>query len=708
MEIDNKNKRKKIILELIKNDLYVPMKEKELAIFLQVQPSDREAFSFLLREMISEKALVMTKRGKYVANQVVVLKKGEFTGNPKGFGFIIEENSGVEYFVAPDDINGALHRDIVEFDVVSSSGGKRQEAKVLKVVERGYHTIIGTYELGNGFGFVVPDDLKFSKDIFVSKERSKNAQTGDKVVVEITFFGSNKKNPEGIIKEVLGNENASGVDMLSIIKRFELPSQFETKVEEQGKRVAKPVEEIDCVDRRDFRKQLLITIDGDDSKDLDDAISLSVTPNGWKLGVHIADVANYVQENSALDREAKLRGTSIYLADRVIPMLPRILSNGICSLNEGEDRLALSCIMDIDKSGDVGDYEIVESVICVRNRMNYSNVCDLLHSNEELDDASELRQMLLEMNRLRLVLNKRREVRGALNFETSECKMKFDDNGIPTQVIPYQRNEATDMIEEFMLLANETVAKHFYWLEIPFVYRVHDEPDPDKMKELSMFLVKFGYSIKVAGGKIHPKELQKLLRRIEGTKEEAMISRVLLRSMKRAVYDIKNTSHFGLSSDCYCHFTSPIRRYPDLQIHRIIKLYLKGKFTPDKHTHFEEILPQVCQHASKTERIAQEAERETLKRKKALFMSDKVGEIYDGIISGVTSFGIYVELENTVEGLVSIHALPKDQYVYEDKKYEIVGKRTKKVFGLGDPIQVVVQGVNLSMNTIDFLVNEEV
>ncbi len=555
------------------------------------------------------------------------------------------------------------------------------------------------------YGFVVPDSRKSGADIFIPKENTGGANDGQKVVAEITKPGDSleHKSPEGKIVEILGNADAPGIDMLSVIKNYDLPAEFSERELHQAERVAKPVSEADRAGRMDLRDVLMVTIDGEDAKDLDDAVSLSIKDGYYELGVHIADVSNYVQEYSVLDREALKRGTSVYLPDRVIPMLPRALSNGICSLNEGEDRLALSCLMQIDRAGSVADYQIVESVIRVNKRMTYTIVERILEGDEETKRQYQgLIPMLEEMGELSEILRKNRQKRGSIDFDFPESKMVLDQEGHPLEIRPYERNAATKLIEEFMLLANETVAQHFYWLDIPFVYRTHESPDQEKMKKLAFLIRNMGFGIKTGREEIHPKEIQKLLWQAEGTGSEALVSRLALRSMKRANYTDVCTGHFGLACQYYCHFTSPIRRYPDLQIHRIIKQQIRGKLDEDKQAHYQTILAGVAKQCSELERRADEAERECEKIKKAEYMADHIGECYPGIISGVSSWGLYVELENTVEGMIAFSDLPKDFYRYDEEHYELVGEHTGRKYSLGQRLNICVKRADKILKFIDF------
>lgn len=699
--------RKNNIEQFVLSEFYVPMKEKELAIMLQVSSEDRPEFKRALEELLSENRLQITKRGRYIKPEQKVLT-GTFISNAKGFGFVEVEGSTEDYYIPENRVNGAFHQDTVSIRLLPGQRGKRQEAEVVSIVCRSIETVVGTYQKSKNFGFVIPDNTKMAQDIFIAKEHTNGAVDGHKVVVRLTSYGGPDKNPEGIITEILGHINDPGVDILSIVKGFDLPMEFTEKQLKQAERASRDVSEADREGRLDLRDVMMVTIDGEDAKDLDDAVSLTMDENGYHLGVHIADVSNYVQENSALDKEALKRGTSVYLVDRVIPMLPHTLSNGICSLNEKEDRLAQSCLMDINEKGEVVDYRIAETVINVNRRMSYSVVAKILETHDEACCAEykELVGMFEQMAELAGILRERRKKRGSIDFDFQESKIILDSNGKPTDIKPYERNVATRLIEDFMLIANETVAAHFYWLEAPFVYRTHEAPDPEKIKKLALFISNFGYRLKTSAEEVHPKELQKLLASIEGTDEEGLISRLTLRSMKQARYSPDCTGHFGLACQYYCHFTSPIRRYPDLQIHRIIKDYLRGRLTEDKMEHYRSILDNVCKKSSELERRADEAERETEKCKKAQYMADRIGEHFTGVISGVTAWGIYVELPNTVEGLIHISKIPGDYYIFDENQYEIYGEKTNRTFKLGQTVQVTVHDVDYVSNTIDFMLDE--
>jgi ribonuclease R len=628
---------------------------------------------------------------------------GKFTANAKGFGFVEVEDLETDIFIGDMDVKGAMHGDTVEVRIRTYRGGKRPEGVVVKIIERAVTEVVGTFQRRKNFGFVVCDNQRILQDIYIPLGEINGAKDGQKVVAELTSYAEKGKKPEGKIKEVLGFLDIPGTDILCIAKEYQLPLGFTEKQLNQAERIAKPVSEADMFGRMDLRDTVMVTIDGEDAKDLDDAVSLEKIGDIYRLGVHIADVANYVQESSALDKEALKRGTSVYLVDRVIPMLPKALSNGICSLNAGEDRLALSCIMDVDDKGNVVNHTIAETVIHVDKRMTYTSVQKILDGNEEERNAyEELVPMFEMMAYVAGILREKRSRRGSIDFDFPETKVKLNALGQAVDILPYDRNTATKLIEDFMLLANETVAEHFFWQELPFVYRTHEKPDPEKMAKLGIFIRNFGYYFKAGNGEVHPKELQKLLDKISGTKEEALLSRLTLRSMQRAAYTTECSGHFGLAAKYYCHFTSPIRRYPDLQIHRIIKDSLRGRLNERKLAHYTKILPEVALQSSKMERRADEAERETVKLKKAEYMKEHLGEIYEGVISGVTNYGIYVELDNTVEGMVHVNSMRNDYYYFDEIHYELVGQDSGVKYKLGERVLVQVKKVDMMSKTIDF------
>lgn len=694
------DKRKKVILDFISDDLYVPMKIKEIAIVLQIPREQRDELKEVLDALVEEGKISLSKRGKYSKGHAVHLK-GTFQANARGFGFVTPEDGSEDVFIPEDNISGAFQGDEVEYIITAAPSGRRKEGKIVRILSHSVVHVVGLYEKSKSFGFVRPDNQRYLKDIYIPSGKERGAMTGHKVVVELTSYGGEHMKPEGKVVEIIGHVNDPGTDILSVVMDSGIPTEFPEKVLNQAVRVGKPVSEADCAGRKDLRDWLMVTIDGEDAKDLDDAVSLKEEEGRYVLGVHIADVTNYVQENSALDREAFERGTSVYLADRVIPMLPHRLSNGICSLNAGEDRLALSCIMTFDSSGDMIDHEIAETVLNVNRRMSYNGVAAILAGDTQDLEDEKIISMIQSMKKLSDILRERRGRRGSIDFDFPETKVILDEEGRPVDIKPYERNDATKIIEDFMLMANETVAEEYYWRELPFLYRTHEVPDEEKIRQLSTFINNFGYHIHVRN-EVRPKEIQKLLERVDGTPEEALISRLALRSMKQARYTTENTGHFGLAAKYYTHFTSPIRRYPDLQIHRIIKENLRGRLNEDRIAHYEEILPKVAAQCSDRERRAEEAEREVVRMKKAEYMYSHIGEEYDGVISGVTKWGVYVELPNTVEGLVHVADMRDDHYEFSEQTYELTGQHTGKSYKLGQPVWVCVTDADKLQRTVNF------
>lgn len=722
------------MLEGVMNDKsYVPMKAKELAMLLGIPKSQRDELTQVLDYLVSEGRIGISKKGKYGKPEVFSVN-GIFCGHPKGFGFVTVEGMEQDVFIPEDRTGAALHGDRVQIVVESQDrgGGRRAEGSVLKVLEHANKEVVGYYQKSKGFGFVIPDNQKISKDIFIPQGCDMGAVTGHKVVARIKEFGDANHKPEGVVTEILGHVNDPGTDILSIVRAYGLPEEFPPEVMDEVEgcpdEVAVPGmtrdEETwdgpygigdltspadwtgDLAGRLDLRGLRTVTIDGEDAKDLDDAVTLCRNgQGGYILGVHIADVSHYVKEGRPLDKEALKRGTSVYLVDRVIPMLPHKLSNGICSLNAGTDRLALSCIMELDDQGNVLDHKIAETVIHVDRRMTYTAVNAIVTDGDEavMAEYEGFVPMFMLMKEVSDILREKRKKRGAIDFDFPESKIILDAQGKPLEIKPYERNAATKIIEDFMLAANETVAEDYFWQSLPFLYRTHDNPDPEKMKQLGTFIHNFGYFIRLQQGEIHPKELQKLLDKIEGTPEEVLLSRLTLRSMKQAKYTTLCSGHFGLAARYYTHFTSPIRRYPDLQIHRIIKESLKGGLGEKRAGHYEAILPGVAMQTSALERRAEEAERETDKLKKCEYMSRFIGQEFDGVISGVTNWGLYVELPNTVEGLVRISELRDDYYIFDEQHYELVGEMTRKTFKLGQPIRVQVASTDRLLRTVDFI-----
>ena len=640
-----------------------------------------------------------------------LLAEGVFIGNARGFGFVETGEDEEDIFIPADAVNTALHQDRVQVLMKKEQKpGKRREGTVIKILERGTTEVVGTFQREGDYGFVLCDNQKISRDVYISPKNSHGIRDGEKVVAQILDYGSEKRKPEGKITESLGNIHAPGADILAVVKSYGIPSEFPVRVMNQAMRVPDHVLEADWDGRDDLTGLMTVTIDGEDAKDLDDAVSLTKEGNLYHLGVHIADVSNYVQGGSAIDREALKRGTSVYLADRVIPMLPERLSNGICSLNQGVERLALSCLMDIDENGTVVSHKITESVIRVDRRMSYEQVRCILEDGET-ETSREYQEFVptfFLMKELSGILRGCRHNRGSIDFDFPESKIILNGAGRAIDVKPYETSVATEIIEDFMLLANETVAREYCKGEYPFVYRTHENPDPDKVEELLMLLHNQGIDVRKSGQEITPKEIQEILESIQDLPNETMISRLTLRTMKQAKHTTECSGHFGLAARYYCHFTSPIRRYPDLQIHRIIRDNLRGRLTREGKTeHYREILEEVARQSSVCERRAQEAERESDKMKKAEYMSYHLGEEFDGIISGVTGYGLYVELGNTVEGLVHITALKDDYYTFDQETHELRGELTKKVYHLGQKIRVRVADADAVKRSVDFTIAEE-
>lgn len=736
MEETLMEERKQMLLTLMKDPTYVPMKLKELAMLLGVPKEQRKDLEEVLNELVASGKVGISKKGKYARSEVFA-QTGIFSAHHRGFGFVTIEGRDGDLFVPPDDTGDAMDGDTVQVIIDENGRGGRAEARVLKVLKHANETLIGTFEKNKSFGFVIPDNPRITMDIFIPQGKENGAVSGHKVVVKLDTYATRNKNPEGHVQEILGHINDPGVDILSIVRAYGLPEEFPEDVMEEVSHAPEELstdyvaEEIGKNGRVDLRDVPMVTIDGEDAKDLDDAVSVSKeTINGetiYHLGVHIADVSHYVKEGTPLDAEAYKRGTSVYLVDRVIPMLPHRLSNGICSLNAGCDRLAMSCLMDIDEKGIIVGHKICESVVRIDRRMTYTAVNAILEAKngtEEpqtdapekekskekaefakkcLEEYADFVPMFLLLDETARVLRKKRMARGAVDFDFPECKIILDAKGRPVEIRPYERNAATMLIEDCMLAANETVAEDYYWQQIPFLYRSHEKPDGEKIKRFGILINNFGYSIRLQNGELHPKEMQKLLEKAAGSPEEALLARLALRSMKQAKYTTECMGHFGLAANYYTHFTSPIRRYPDLQIHRIIKENLHGGLTKKRIAHYEKILPEVAIWTSSRERLADEAERETDKAKKVQFMERHIGEEFTGVISGISNYGFYMELPNTVEGMVRLANLDGDYYVFDEEHYELVGERTRKKFKLGQTVKIQVVSVDRYLKTIDFL-----
>ncbi len=684
------------------------MRRREIAAVLQVPQAARQELEQVLETLLQEGSVVMDTRGRYHVEKAE-LKTGIYRGTSREFGFLSPEDGGEDIYIEAGSTLGALNGDVVQAAVFESdSGGRLYTGRIIKILERANETVVGTFFKEKGYGFVIAEDKRLGRDIFIEKADTMGAVSGHKVEVRLTDFGDGRQNPVGKVTEILGHINDPGSDLLTVLRAFRIPTEFPAEVMEAAGRVPEKISEKECAGRLDLRDEVMITIDGEDAKDLDDAVSLRRTDEGYLLGVHIADVTEYVKENAPLDAEARKRGTSVYLIDRVVPMLPHRLSNGICSLNAGEDRLALSCLMELKEDGTIYGHRLAESVIHVNRRTSYTEVAKVLAAGEEQreeleQEYGEVYPMLLLMEKVSGLLRQKRKERGAIDFDFPESKIIVDEKGMPVEIKPYERNTATRMIEDFMLAANETVAEDFFWQEVPFVYRVHESPDEDKIRRLGVLIQNFGYNLRGSKSAPHPKVLQNLLEKSDGSPEEALIARLTLRSMKQAKYMVDCEGHFGLATKYYCHFTSPIRRYPDLQIHRIIKENLRGTLNGDRRAHYRGILPEVATHSSKTERTAEEAERELEKMKKCEYAQEHIGLTAEGIISGITNYGMYVELPNTIEGMIRLSSLTDDYYFFDEENYCLTGESTHQVYRLGQKLTVRINSVDKMLKTIDFL-----
>ena len=703
---------KETLLSFMREEAYRPMDIQELVTVFDINPDEYKAFKRALKVMELEGSIVRTKKDKFAVPERLGLIKGKLQAHKKGFGFLIPEEEGErDVFIPSSFINGAMNNDRVLVQITRDDiNGKKREGEVIEILERANTKIIGVYEDSRNFGFVVPEDTRLNQDIFISKKDKNGATHGDVVIVEVTRWPDKRRSPEGIVKEVLGKKGEKGLDILTIIKKHGLPEEFPPKVLAYAEGISEEIEEKEIKRRKDIRNLRMVTIDGEDAKDLDDAVSIEKLDNGkYKLGVHIADVTHYVREKNPLDKEALKRGTSVYLIDRVIPMLPKKLSNGICSLNPKVDRLALSCFMTIDSKGKVCEHEIAETVIRTSERMTYTDVTKILrdHDEELIKKYDYLVDDFKTMEELCLILREKRMKRGAIDFDFEESKIILNENGKPIDIKPYEREIANRIIEEFMLVCNETIAEHMFWTNLPFVYRVHENPDEEKLDKFRDFIYNLGYTMKVTQD-IHPRILQEVLEKVKGKKEETVVSTLLLRSMMKAKYTPECSSHFGLAATYYCHFTSPIRRYPDLQIHRIIKESLNNKISGKRQEQLTTIVDYASVQSSEKERKAELAERDVHDFYKALYMKDKVGQEFEGVVSSVTSFGIFVELDNTIEGLIRLANMNDDYYVYDESSYSVLGERTKKSYKIGDLVKIKVESVNVDFKEIDFEIVEKI
>ena len=706
------DKLKEKIIKMVNDDNYIPLTPTELAIKLELNQEELSSFNKILRDLINELYIVETKKGRIIAPIFTNNFVGKFISHRKGFGFVQPDKDDIQdLYIQSKDVNGAMHGDrVIAVITKPASGDKRAEGKVLQIIKREVTQIVGTFKPSVHFGFVTPMEKEITTDIYIPEKYFNEAKENDRVVVQITKWAKDNKKPEGMIIEVLGNKDERGIEIESIIREHGLPLEFPSKVLDEANYVAVPIPNEEIERRRDLRDKLIYTIDGVDAKDLDDAISVELLDNGnYQLGVHIADVTHYVKEKSNLDKDALKRATSVYLVDKVIPMLPKQLSNGVCSLHPKTDKLTLSIFMEIDKKGKVVNYEIIESVIDSKFRLNYTEVSNVLENKENetsFHDSTELLESLINAEKLARILMKKREKRGALDFDFPEAYIQLDETGNVKHIEPYERRIANRIIEEFMLVANETIAEHFYWLGIPFVYRIHETPSSTKMEALNKFVNQYNLFVKGDTEEVHPKALQSIIKAIQGKKEEKAISTIILRSLKQAKYSPECTGHFGLAASYYCHFTSPIRRYPDLQIHRIIKEFINNEMTSRRQDKLKDIVLKASEQSSEMERKAEVAERDIHKYYKCLYMEDKIGEEFEGMISSVTGFGIYVELPDTVEGLIPISNLVDDYYIFNETEFNMVGQNTNKIFKVGDEIKVKLDLVNVESREITFSIVE--
>ncbi len=726
-EYDDNNEKKleekkKLIEELLEDKKYKPMTMREMAGFMQVPKEERKEFNDIIYGLLGSGKALIDKRG-HIKKAGSDVKVGRFMATKKGFAFVRVEGETQDVFVESDNTANAYDSDIVQVKIIrEAENGYKPEGVITGIVERGHSVVVGTFTALSSRGVVKSDDSRFTEPVYIGKNDTCGAVSGHKVVVEILKYPDTLNEEfKGKVIEILGHINDPGVDILSIVRAYGIPDEYPEEVLAEAEKTPEIITEDDIRNRKDVRDLLTVTIDGEDAKDLDDAITLEKEGGYYHLGVHIADVSEYVKEGSNIDKEALKRGTSCYLTDRVIPMIPHRLSNGICSLNQGEDRLTLSVFMDINEKGEIVSHEISEAVIRVNRRMSYTAVKKIVEEDMGVDYFREFEPDRLEgerdeefvtffklMYELKDILHKARQKDGSIDFDFPEGKITLNEEGFPIEVDIYERSEANRVIEEFMLAANKCVAEDYFWQELPFVFRSHETPSMEKCCELASLVEGFGYRLRLKDESVHPKEIQKLLQSIEGKPEEGLISMITLRSMKQARYTVECNGHFGLAFKYYCHFTSPIRRYPDLQIHRIIKENLHGELTSKRINHYEKILPDEVVRLSELERRADEAEREVMKLKKAQYMEQFIGDEFEGTVSGVTGWGIYVTLPNTVEGMISLATLYDDYYEYIEESHMLVGADFGRVYRPGDKLKVKVSAVNIDLRTIDFtLVQEE-
>ncbi|WP_255308666.1 ribonuclease R, partial [Paenibacillus glucanolyticus] len=701
-----------ILLDFMRETAYKPMTYQELEQHFAIEDAHEfREFLKLLNELEQSGKIILTSTQRYGVPERMSLLRGRLQAHAKGFAFLIpDDREHPDVYIHANDLKSAMNGDIVLIKISSKQNdGGKMEGEVVRILTRAVTQVVGVFQNHEAYGFVLPDDKRINRDIFIPKHAINGAVDGVKVVVKLVSYPEGRAAAEGEVVEILGHKDDPGIDILSIIRKHQLPEGFPEEVLAEADAAPDSITEDEIVQqgRRDLRGLNIVTIDGEDAKDLDDAVNVERLPNGnFRLGVHIADVSYYVRERSELDKEAYNRGCSVYLVDRVIPMLPHRLSNGICSLNPQVDRLTMSCEMEFNEQMKVVKHDIFTSVIRTKERMTYNNVRKILvdEDPELIERYSDLVDDFRLMRELALKLRNRRMRRGAVDFDFVESKVIVDENGKAVDIVKRERSIAEQIIEEFMLAANETVAEHFHWLKVPFIYRIHEDPDQEKLQNFMAFAANFGHQVKGRGNSIHPRALQNLLEDIQGTKEQTVLSTMMLRSMKQAKYDAESTGHFGLAAEYYSHFTSPIRRYPDLVIHRVIREVLEsgGALNEKRHEHLSGRMADIAQQSSERERVAVDAERDTEALKKAEFMLDKVGEEFEGIISSVTSFGMFIELENTVEGLIRLSAMTDDYYHFDEGHMALIGERTSKVYRIGDDVKVRVAKVNMDDHTIDF------
>ncbi|MFY9313224.1 MAG: ribonuclease R [Tepidanaerobacteraceae bacterium] len=694
------------LLDFMREKAYKPMTEGELISALNIDPKETDLLLKTLNYLEKQGLVVKNRRGKYGVPEKMNLIVGKLEGHPGGYAFLLPDDPEIDdIYISREDMNGAMHGDrVLVRPKIAAKANSKVEGEVIRILQRALKTVVGTVERGKHFSFVVPDDKRIFYDLYVPKDKTIGAKNGQKVVAKITEWPEKRRNPSGEIVEILGYPDEPGVDVLSIIKKYELPLDFPEKVKRQVQQIPDEVLREDLVGREDFRHLKTITIDNEDAKDLDDAVSIEKTSDGYRLGVHIADVSYYVEEKSPLDVEALKRGCSVYLVDRVIPMLPPKLSNGICSLNPRADRLTMSVIIDFDSEANIKSYKITPGVIKTCERMTYTQVNKILEEEdkETIERFDYLVEDLHWMKELAEKLSHKRFARGSLDFELDEAKVILDENGHPVDVVKEERRISSSIIEEFMIVANEVVAEHIFWLKIPLVYRIHENPDEEKINSLKEFLYNFGYTLKGTQN-LKPKSLQQILEQVKGKPEQRLINTMLLRSLRQARYSGVNFGHFGLASLYYTHFTAPIRRYPDLIVHRILRKQLQNDIDQKQEKKLVKIVERVAKLSSERERVAEEAERESVDLKIAEYMASRIGETYEAIVSGVTSFGIFVELDNTIEGLVHVSHMEDDYYHFNEKTMALIGERTGKTFRIGDVVQVKVYNVNIAERHIDFV-----